>query len=52
MPSTVRRNVVLSTDLDRRLRRALNDREDGMKKGDISEAIAEALEAWLQQRKA
>jgi hypothetical protein len=47
--TTVRRNIVLPADLDRRLRKTLNQREDGMKKGDISDAVVEALVAWLDK---
>lgn len=38
--------VVLSVDLERRLRETIY-RVKGMKKGNISEAVAEAIEDWI-----
>ena len=45
---TVRRNVVLRQELDERFRQAVADRK-GIGKGNISEAMSEALELWLRK---
>jgi hypothetical protein len=44
----VRRNIVISRDLDLRLRKAVLERT-GLEKGDLSEAISEAIELWLKK---
>ncbi len=45
-------NVVLSNDMEHRLRKALVDNPDyGGKKGDLSRAIEEAIDTWLKERK-
>lgn len=47
----VRLQIVLDEDLDRRFRQAiLQDR--GLKKGDISDVFAEAVELWIREQKA
>lgn len=45
---TVRRNVVLPEALDERFRRTIATKK-GLGKGNISEAVAEALELWLKK---
>jgi len=42
-------NIVLHKDLEERFRKAVFEKK-GMKKGNISEAIEEALEEWIKQR--
>jgi hypothetical protein len=44
----VRRNISISRDLDLRLRKAVLERS-GLEKGDLSEAISEAIELWLKK---
>lgn len=41
-------NVVLNNDLEERFRRVVFERK-GMKKGNISEALEEALESWIRR---
>lgn len=43
-------NVVLSDDVEKRFRKAVFEKK-GMKKGNISEALEEAVEAWMQAKK-
>ena len=43
-------NVVLKDDLEERFRRAVFERK-GMKKGNISEALEEAIELWINEKK-
>jgi GTP-binding protein EngB required for normal cell division len=44
-------NVVLSDEIEHRLRKALVDMPDyGGKKGDMSKAIEEALDEWIKRR--
>jgi len=44
-----RLNVVLSDETEHRLRRALVDNPDfGGKKGDLSEAIEQAIKEWIE----
>jgi hypothetical protein len=42
-------HIQLPDDLEKRLRRTIVERYDG-KKGDLSIAIAEAVELWLKQK--
>lgn len=42
-------NVVLDDDLEERFRRAVSDVK-GMKKGNISEALGEAIDEWILSR--
>jgi len=44
-----RLNLVLSDDLERRLRLAVVNRYGG-KKGDLSEAVEQAIRDWLGKR--
>ena len=41
-------NVVLDDELEKKFRRAIFERK-GMKKGNISEAIEEAIDLWIEQ---
>lgn len=41
-------NIVLGNDLEERFRRVVFERK-GMKKGNISEALQEALESWIKR---
>lgn len=41
-------NVVLEDKLEEKFRRAIFERK-GMKKGNISEAIEEAIECWIRK---
>lgn len=43
-------NVVLKDNLEERFRRAVFERK-GMKKGNISEALEEAIELWINEKK-
>jgi hypothetical protein len=43
-------NVVLRDDLEERFRKAVFERK-GMKKGNISEALEEAIELWINEKK-
>lgn len=42
-------NVVLPDDVEKRFRKAVFDKK-GMKKGNISEALEEAVEAWIRAK--
>ena len=42
-------NIVLKDDLEERFRRAVFESK-GMKKGNISEAMEEALNLWIKQQ--
>ena len=42
-------NIVLTDELEQKFRKAVFERK-GMKKGNISEALAEAIELWIQER--
>lgn len=44
--SVVRRNVVIPDDLDERFRQVVAQRK-GIGKGNLSDAICEAIEAWI-----
>jgi hypothetical protein len=48
-PNTVRLNITVSKELDKRFRDAVAD-SLGFKKGNLQLAIEEALEEWIQQR--
>lgn len=48
---TVRRNVVIRASLDERFRRAIALR-DGLGKGNLRDAMEEAIELWLKQNEA
>jgi hypothetical protein len=41
-------NVVLHDDIEERFRKAVFEKM-GMKKGNISEALGEAIEAWINE---
>ena len=41
-------NIVLNDDLERRFREAVF-KTKGMKKGNISQALEEAIKSWIQQ---
>lgn len=43
-------NIVLDDELEERFRKAVFDTK-GMKKGNISEAFEEALDAWIKDQK-
>lgn len=43
-------NIVLKDELEERFRRAVFESK-GMKKGNISEAMEEALNLWIEQQK-
>jgi hypothetical protein len=44
-------NVVLSDDIEHKLRKALVDSPDfGGRKGDLSEAIEQAIEEWIEKQ--
>lgn len=43
-------NVVISDDLDAKFREEVFKRK-GMKKGNLTEAIEEALELWLKEKR-
>ena len=40
-------NIVLTDELEKRFRRAVFERK-GMRKGNISDALAEAIEQWIK----
>ena len=42
-------NIVLSDELEEKFRKAVFERK-GMKKGNISEALKEAIEQWMDYR--
>lgn len=42
-------NVVLKDDLEKRFRKAVFESK-GMKKGNISEALEEAIELWIREK--
>jgi hypothetical protein len=44
-----RLNLVLDTALDERFRRAVFEKK-GLRKGDISKAVEEALEDWINKK--
>ena len=46
----VRRNIVIPDELDARFRKALAVRK-GIQKGNISEAVCEAIEHWIRNPK-
>jgi len=41
-------NIVLSDEMENRFRRAIFEKK-GMKKGNISEAIEEAIDIWIEK---
>lgn len=43
-------NVVLSDDVEKRFRKAVFEKK-GMKKGNIWEALEEAIESWMSTKK-
>ncbi len=43
-------NVVLKDELEEKFRRTVFERK-GMKKGNISEAIEEAIECWIRKKR-
>jgi hypothetical protein len=44
-----RMNVVINDKLEERFRKTIADTK-GLRKGNISEALEEAIEAWIDQR--
>jgi len=44
-------NIVLNDDLEKRFREAIF-KTKGMKKGNISEALEEAIKCWIEQAEA
>lgn len=44
-------NIVLSDDLEERFRKAVFERK-GMKKGNISMALQEAIQQWIDYKRA
>jgi hypothetical protein len=42
-------NIVLSDELEQKFRKAVFERK-GMKKGNISEALQEAIQNWIEYR--
>jgi len=43
-------NIVLPDDLEEKFRKAIYEKK-GMKKGNISEALEEAIEIWIKEQK-
>lgn len=50
MINTGKMNIVLRDELEERFRRAVFENK-GMKKGNISEAIEEAIDLWISDNK-
>lgn len=43
-------NIVLKEETEQRFRKAVFERK-GMKKGNISEALEEAIECWIREKR-
>jgi len=50
MRTLTRLCIIINNDLNKRFRAAINETNDGIKKGDVSRAVEEAIELWIRHQ--